>query len=204
MKRFMILAVTVFFIAGCATKGRQARTEGTAGGAVIGAGVGALAGALIGGKKGAAIGAGAGALIGGAAGYSYADNIAKRRQELAGKENDLDARINYARGVNQDTKEYNQRLEKEIKEMEALVAKVDQQQITQQKLEKKRQVLSQDVQVANDHLASAEKELQDLKNFQSQQPQTSDELDAEIADIEQNLAQLRENTSELASLSQRI
>ena len=69
---------------------------------------------------------------------------------------------------------------------------------------KKRQVLSQDVQVANDHLASAEKELQDLKNFQSQQPQTSDELDAEIADIEQNLAQLRENTSELASLSQRI
>ena len=201
MKQFIILAVTVFFIAGCATKGQQARTEGTAGGAAIGAGVGALAGALIGGKKGAAIGAGAGALIGGAAGYSYADRIAKRHKELEGKENDLDAHIEYARGVNQDTEECNQRLENEIG---ALVAKVNQQQITQQELEKERQALNQKVQVANDQLALAEKELHELKRFQSQQPQTSDELDTEIADLEQNLAQLRKNTSELASLSQRI
>ena len=201
MKRFVVLAVTVLFIAGCATKGQQARTEGTGVGAAGGAIGGALIGYLLGDEKGAAIGAGVGALIGGLAGYSYADNIANRRQELAGRENDLDARIKYAHGVNQETKECNQRLEKEI---EAQVAKVNQQQITQQELEKERQALNRKVQVANDQLALAEKELQELKRFQSQQPQTSDELDTEIADLEQNFAQLRRNTSELASLKQRI
>lgn len=201
MKRFMILAVTLFFIAGCATKGQQARTEGAGVGAAGGAIGGALIGYLIGDEKGAAIGAGVGALVGGLAGYSYADNIANRRQELAGRENDLNARIKYARGVNQDTQECNHRLEKEI---EAQVAKVNQQQITQQELEKERQALNRKVQVANDQLALAEKELQKLKGFQFQQTQRSDELDTEIADLEQSLAELRRNTSKLASLKQRI
>jgi hypothetical protein len=40
MKRLMILTAIMIFLAGCATPGQQARTEGTGIGALIGAGVG--------------------------------------------------------------------------------------------------------------------------------------------------------------------
>jgi hypothetical protein len=208
MKRLMVLVVALCFVAACATQGDQARTEGTAGGALLGAGAGALLGYAAGGSRGAAIGAATGAVVGGVAGYSYADGIVKRRQQLAGRENNLDARIAFARGVNQDTQEYNQRLVQEINTLEPqidrLAAKAKQQQITQRELESEKHALNKKVQEANDAAALTEEQLQDLKRFQARQTQTSDKLDAEIADLEGNLAQLRQNTSELASLSQRL
>jgi len=100
MKKIVALAIVVTLLGGCATTDQQAKTEGTVAGAGIGALLGAGIGALAGGGKGAAIGAGVGALVGGVAGYSYANTVVKRRQVLQGKENDLDARISYAQGVN--------------------------------------------------------------------------------------------------------
>src|SRR5512144_669755 len=113
MKRLIAVALIVT-MTGCATERQQAKTESTGTGTAIGAIVGAVIGSMAGGKRGAAIGAATGALIGGVAGYSYGDKIAQRHQELQGKENDLNARMNFARGVNQDTEEYNQKLRQEI------------------------------------------------------------------------------------------
>ncbi len=96
MNFLKIMAIVLLIVSGCATMNteQRARTEGTAGGAAIGAVLGGLLGLAVGGDtEDALIGAGVGALVGGAAGYSYADNIAKRRSELAGREEDLDARL---------------------------------------------------------------------------------------------------------------
>jgi hypothetical protein len=209
MKRLLALAVVVLFVTSCATQGDQARTEGTLIGTGLGAAIGAGIGYAIGGSGTAAgIGAAVGALAGGAGGYVYADRIAKRHEELAGKENDLDARVTFARGINEDTQEYNARLKKEVNELEPkiteLAAKKEKQEVTQRELEKEKQLLATRVKDANKQLALGQDELQGLKKFRSEQKKSSNELDQEIKTLEQSLAQMKSNTSALASLNQRI
>ncbi|MCU0588666.1 MAG: YMGG-like glycine zipper-containing protein [Syntrophobacteraceae bacterium] len=208
MKKLVVLALVLCLVPACATESQQAKTEGTLGGAAIGAALGAGIGALVGGGRGAAIGAGVGAGVGALAGYSYANNVVERRKALAGRENDLDARIQYARGVNEDARAYNQSLEQEIQtaelEINKLKAQSQQQQATRQALARKKQDLNKKVQEANESLALTQRELDDLRTFRSQQTQRSAQLDAEIKSLEKTEAQLRENASRLASLNQRI
>ena len=208
MKKLIVLSILIIFISGCATKGQQTRTEGTAGGAGIGAVIGGLLGYALGDEKGALAGAALGAALGGAVGYTYADNIANRHAELAGHENDLDARIAFAEGVNQDTQEFNQLLERDIAtlapEIDALSAQARQEKITQKELDKKRQSMEEKVEETEIALAAAEDELKDLKKFQDRTPDQSDKLDSEIAKLERNLKQLKKNTDTIASLSQRL
>ena len=208
MKAFLVLLVAVLFVTACATQADQARTEGSLVGAGVGAVVGAGLGYAIGGARGAGIGAGIGALAGGAGGYVYADRVAKRHQELAGKENDLGARIAFARGVNEDTNEYNERLKKEVGVLEPkireLAAKKESQQITQQELEKQKQALTARTQEVNKQVALCQNELEGLKKFRSEQKASSAALDGQINTLERNLAQMKANTSALASLNQRI
>lgn len=207
MKRLMTIALIIFLVTGCATEGDQAKTEGTAGGAAIGAAVGGILGRILGGDaKSTAIGAGIGAALGGAVGYSYADSIARRHQQLAGREDDLDAQIQFAMGVNQDTQEYNQRLEREITnlkpEMDNVVARIHRNDITQGQLEQERQKLDTKVTAADKQLTLAQRELNNLRSFQ--RTQTSNELDQQIADLGAKVATLERNTQALASQRQRI
>jgi outer membrane lipoprotein SlyB len=211
MKRLVTITFVAFLTTSCATQNQQAYTEGAGLGALLGAGLGAGLGAVIGGERGAAIGAGVGALVGGIAGYSYADNISKRRAAMAGKENDLDARIAFARGVNEDTQKINQQLANEINESAAKVNVLESQyktqQITAQKLETERQSLKTKVQNAGQQVKLAGEQLEDLKHFRSKQTVTSpgtNTLDIEITRLEGQLAQLKTNTTTLASISQRI
>jgi hypothetical protein len=211
MKRLVAIAIVAVFVTGCATQGDQARTEGTLIGAGLGAAIGAGLGYAIGGSgTSAGIGAAIGALAGGAGGYVYADRIAKRHDELVGKEDDLNARIAFARGVNEDTQEYNARLKKEVGELQPriaeLAAKKEKQEITQRELQREKQTLDTRIKEANKQLAAGEQELRELKQFRSEQKKTpkSGELDKEIKILEQNLAQVKSNTSALASLNQRI
>jgi chromosome segregation ATPase len=171
--------------------------------------VGALAGYLIGGSGTAAlIGAGAGALIGAAAGYSYANKIVQRQKELTGRENDLDARIKFTRGVNQDTEEYNRKLEDEIKAEEqqiaSLSADVSDQQKTQQRREALKQQLVAKVDDANKQLSVAKAQLADISTFRAQHPQPSQDLDVEIKKLELTVSQLETRTNTLAAMSQRL
>lgn len=208
MKSIGAIIFIVCLTAGCATQSQRAHTEGTAAGAGIGALLGAALGAAVGDEKGALIGAATGALVGGIAGYSYADSIAKRRAELAGKENDLDARIAFARGLNEDTQKYNEQLVNDINSLEAkvnaLATQYKEQQITQQQLGTERQVLENKVHNAQQQLQLATEQSDDLKRFRSQQTAPSDTLDIEITRLEGQLAQLKANTTTLASLSRRI
>jgi len=154
------------------------------------------------------IGASIGAAIGGAVGYSYADNVTKRRQALEGKENDLDARINFARSVNEDTQGYNAKLENEINALEPkidkLAARIKQNTIKTNDLKNEKEKLSKEVAQAENNLKLAETDLQGLKTFNAGQQKKSDELDGEIVKLEASVAKLRQNTTILASLSQRI
>ncbi|MCP4117723.1 MAG: hypothetical protein GY737_20460 [Desulfobacteraceae bacterium] len=196
MKRLIAVSVMMFFMVACATHDQRARTESTAAGAGIGAALGAGLGYLLGEKEGAVVGAVIGATVGGAAGYSYADSITKRQKELERKENNLDARINFARGVNEDTLKYNQDLEKQIRIREANIEKMTQ--------KAEQQALEKEIRTAEQNKALLKNGIEDLKNFQANQPQVSDELDAEIAELEKNLARLKSNTSKLASLRHRF
>jgi hypothetical protein len=208
MKAFLVLLVVVVFVTGCATQGDQARTEGSLVGAGVGAALGAGVGYAIGGAKGAGIGAGIGALAGGASGYVYADRVAKRHEALAGKENDLNARITFARGINDDTREYNERLKKEVGALEPKIAELEakrmNQQVTQQELQKQKQALTARTEEANKQLAVCQNELDGLQKFRSQQAAASSALDEQISTLERNLAQMKANTIALASLNQRI
>src|SRR5215470_6631164 len=181
MKRLIAVAVVVLLVAGCATQDQQAQTEGTAigalGGALLGAAIGGLAS---GNARGAAIGAGIGALTGGVAGFVYAHAIVKRREELAGKENDLDAQIKFARGVNQDTEEYNRKLASDVKayksEVDRLVEQTKKQKTQNDELIAKTEELDKKLETAKDGLASADEQLQELRSFKSQQTKSSKEL----------------------------
>jgi len=211
MYRPLAYAFVLLFVAACATTDKsdeRARTEGCLGGAGIGAGLGFAVAKLLGADDStAAMAAALGAAGGAVAGCSYADNLIERRNELKGKENDLDARIQYAQNLNTDTRNYNEQLVKTIAKLEPKVDKlamqVKQNQVTQKELEENRKALNNEVQVAEKGLNVAQQELTDLKNFRKTQGETP-ELDAEIKKLEQNVAQLRQNTTELASLSQRI
>lgn len=208
MKRLITFVIVLLFVSSCATQDEKARTQGTLGGGALGAGLGALIGAAAGGGRGAWIGAAAGGLVGAAAGYAYADKVVQRRKELAGREDDLDARIKFARGVNQDTEEYNRHLEEEMKaeeqQIDRLAKQVTDQQKAQQKRNELKQGLAKKVEDSQKQLSLAEQQLADLKQFRAKQTQASGSLDAEISKLEITLSQLKTNTTALASLDQRI
>src|SRR6266705_1901028 len=116
MKNSIRILVLSLFVASCGSD-PQTRSAGE------GAGVGAVAGAAIcafahcdRGQYAAAIAAGA--AVGAGIGYTLAANIEKRRQQLADKENDLDARLEYVRGLNQDTEQFNRKVREQVAQMQ--------------------------------------------------------------------------------------
>ena len=161
MKLLATGIVILCFVTGCSTPSQRAKAEGVLGGGLVGAGLGAAIGFAVGGPRGAMIGAAIGAGTGSVVGYSYADNVTKRHKELAGRENDLDARIEFARGVNEDTEEYNRRLQEDLRQSEA---KIDQLKAKGGKSPEEKRALSAKVEDANKQLARAEQEMQGLKN----------------------------------------
>ena len=213
MKRLIALSVIVGFLSSCATLEDQAKLEGCGIGAVGGAAVGAIIGVLAGGGRGAAIGAGAGAVGGCVTGYVLASQIAKRREQLVGKENDLDARIEYARGLNEDSEAYNKQLAKDVASVtstaDQLAKQTEKQRQDNKSLVKTREQLQEKVESAKTQLAAVEKELQDLKSFRAQNAKvtkgkSSKDLDAEIVALEDKVAKMKSNTTALANQSQRI
>ena len=213
MKRLIALSVVVGFLSSCATLQDQGKLEGCGIGALGGAAAGALIGLLVDGGRGAAIGAGVGAVGGCATGYVLASQIVKRREQLAGKENDLDARIEYARGLNEDAEAYNKQLAKDVDSVKSkadqLAKQTEQQRQDNKGLVKTREQLQEQVESANTQLAAVEKELQDLKSFRTQNAKvtkgkSSKDLDAEIVALEDKVAKMKSSTTALASQSQRI
>ncbi len=209
MKKLLIIIIYAALLTSCANQSQQAKTEGTA----IGAGLGALAGAGIGflaggDAKSAAIGAGAGALLGGLGGYAYADNMDDYHEELQGKENNIDAQIDIAKKMNNSLQEDNQHLQTKLaefnQEIYSLETQAKDQASKQNKLAATRQKIYDEQNKVKTGLASAKSRLSELEQLRNTNSSHSAELDDQIMKLKTTLDQLQQNSNALASLSQRI
>lgn len=200
MRRTLTATLCACLLAGCGAS--PERRSGAEGAAVGGLGA-ALVCKLAGGNDRTCAGvgvlaAGAGAVVG----YQYAERVQKRRAELAGRENDLDARIAHVRRLNDDTDELNRRLAQQV---EAAERDLGRGRLTEVRLASARTELDARVRTANEQLQAGQAELEDMKRFRSRQPaREAGELDAQIARLERSLAEAQRNTTSLASLRQRI
>jgi hypothetical protein len=213
----LIAVMLLALVTGCSTLGGTGGTGRSSGMAAlecgaVGAGLATAICIAAGGSAAACAGAAAG---GGALGagicYTYAQKYEKRRQELAGKENDLDARLKYVRGLNEDSEKLNQdlnaRVEQVSKRADKIVTQMREGTISQQQLVKEREELLKEENVAKDQVALEKSALEDMKQFQARQAQTgneSAELDAEIRKQERLLAETQNATRALAAQRQRI
>jgi uncharacterized protein YeaO (DUF488 family) len=205
MKTQVVTVLLSLIAIGCATPEQQAALEGGVGGAASGY----LLCKLLGGddKKCVAAAVVAATAVG-VISYSYASSLKKWRKELVGKENDLDARLRYVRGVNEDTEKLNQQLCQRVTQVtrhtDQVVASIQRKSISPEQLSKERDALDNEVKAANTQVALVKRALDDMKRFQAQQARKSRELDAEIAELQRLYAKTQRETSALASQRQRI
>jgi hypothetical protein len=155
----------------------------------------------------AEIGAGVG-IAGALACSLYAKHLEARRKELAGKENDLDAQIHYVQGLNADTQQLNANLAQRVtavtEDTDKLVAKIAQQQVTQDQLAKERKSRDDVVNTSRNEVAKGTEALQTAKQFRAQQAASSADLDAAIAQQEQLLAEAQRQVDLLAAQRARV
>jgi hypothetical protein len=156
----------------------------------------------------AKVAAGVGVL--GAAGcYVYADNLERRKRELAGHENDLTARLTYVRGLNDDAKLLNddltQRVAATTKKTDDLVAQIQAKKVAAEQVNRERQARDKQIEEANKQVARGNEALAEVKAYRTQAKPASTDLDTEIAkqevllkDAEQRVAQLTAQRARLA------
>jgi DNA repair exonuclease SbcCD ATPase subunit len=200
MKKTVCLIIMVVFgcTMGCVTTNTQKATiEGTA----IGAAGGAVIGQLFGkNTKSTLIGAAAGAAIGGLISYNLASDLDDEKKKLEGRENDLDARIQYANAVNEKTMKYNADLNAQIKTIEA---EVDTGKLKKDELAQLNKKLKEDQSRLNSELVELKKYRKSLMN--EQHPQNKiDTLDDQISSLQAQLDSLQLNVQKIAKLNRRV
>ncbi len=198
---------------GCATTsgGPSDQTRTKVEGTAVGAVVGGLLGYAIGGKRGAVIGAAAGTGLG----FLAANEVAKRKKAYATTEEFLDAEIASTQEFNHTALAYNEKISREVASLEeesaVLRAKFDRGQVDRQKLLAKRQELQkrlEDTQKLEKNL-SQELEIQTtiLEQGRKERPQDDPriaKLEKEVAALQKNLEKLREGSTQLARIDQRL
>ncbi|SHO51353.1 YMGG-like glycine zipper-containing protein [Desulfopila aestuarii] len=209
MRMVVLVLLICSLIPGCAGMSDQGRTkaEGTA----IGAVAGGLLGLVIGGEKGAAIGAAAGAGLG----FLVGNEVAKRKQAYANTEDFLDAEIASTQEFNKTAIAYNKQLTKEIasleKESTSLRAKYDKGKVDKKALAAKKNDLEK--QLADnaklEKTLSEELEVQNAILAQERKDRPADDkyiarLEKEVNTLQKNLETLRDGSTQLASIDQRL
>lgn len=195
-------------LGGCATTDTQ-RTQAE------GAGVGALIGGLLGYAVDRERGAVVGALLGAGAGFAVGNEIAKRKQAYATTEAFLDAEIARVDEFNRTATAYNARLRQDIvrleREAEQLQAQHRTGQARQEGLQAKRDELQQRIATSQDleQTLSAEYEIQTtiLKEERASRPADDPyivRLEREVQALQANLETLREGSTQLARIDQRL
>jgi len=203
-KKIMALAL-ILLATGCATQEQTASVECGA----AGIGIGFLACKLAGGSDatcaavGGAAGLGAGVLC-----YNLSAHLDKERQQLAGHENDLDARIKYTKNVNAETAAYNDQLKKQIdattQHTDALTQQIRQNTVDAQALSKERARQDKMHKDANDQLAAQRKALNYQHDLQAQYPFKDQTLTTELQRQQKLYAQTQSQIDALAAQRQRI
>ena len=141
--------------------------------------------------------------------YNYASEIRKRREQLVGKEDQIDAETRYLRDVNRDTEVLNRELSSKLNEVTArsdtAVESLAQGEMTQSELAQLRAILDNEVSFAHRQLDAATSELQAAEQYRSRQTlPTSEALDAQIARLQALLKEAQRQTSALVAQRERI
>lgn len=214
----MMFAIVIPGISGCANirdDKERTQTEGALAGAGTGAVIGALLGGLLGNGEGAAIGAAIGAAAGGAAGYAYGTHVAAEKGKYAKTEDWLDACIASLEETNQETKQYNAQLTKDIADLDTQTAQLKAgyknkkiskaaMQEEKKKVDFKLAEAKEKLKRANFELENQEKVLAEAKKSAEGQDGIAKKLDSQIASLKKHIGELERNTEELASLSSRM
>jgi len=209
MKGMVVIVLVLALLPGCATMSDQTRTK--AEGTGVGAVVGGLLGFAIGGGRGAAVGA----ALGAGAGFLVGNEIAKRKQAYANNEDFLDAEIANTREYNKTALAYNAKLSKDVaaldKESKALRAKYDKGKVDKKALEAKSDALQKKIDDSKKLENNLAKELEvqtailaDEKKTRPAGDQYIARLEKEVAALQKNLDKLREGSSQLAQIDQRL
>jgi hypothetical protein len=147
-------------------------------------------------------------LAGGALCYSLSDKMAKRRAALAGHENDLDARLAYVKGVNEDTVKYNEDLKKQVAELtdhtNAVAQQVKLNTADEKQLANQRKALDAALKNTDDAIASQKATLSDMRAYQAQHAASSQELSQQIVREQANLQDTQRQAAALANLKQSV
>lgn len=202
---FFMLSFATLAAAGCATPSRTAGAECAA----VGAGVGFVLCKVFGGSdQGCAAVAAIGGGLGGLGCYGYASSLEKRRESLQGKENDLDARIAYVRGLNEDGEKLNVALREKVeatsRRQDQLLAQVSQGKASSQQLAKERQQIGADLASARQQAALQQGAFEEAKRYRASLVRPSPPLDAELARQQQVVVQTQGYVDTLARLNERV
>jgi uncharacterized protein YcfJ len=203
------VALVLALLTGCAGTSDQTRTKAE------GAGVGALVGGLLGYAIGDGRGAVIGAALGAGAGYLVGNEVAKRKKAYATTEEFLDAEIASTQEYNETAVAYNNRLMKDIKALEkecaALRAKYDKGQVDKKTLLARSDALQKKIDDAKklEETLAKELEVQTAILAQEKKSRPADDqyiarLEKEVAALQKNLDKLREGSSQLAQIDQRL
>ncbi len=213
MKKIVNVLVVALLVCallpGCATMSDQTRTK--AEGAGVGAVLGGLLGYAVGGGKGAAIGA----AVGAGAGFLVGNEIAKRKQAYASTEDFLDAEIANTQEYNKTAIAYNAQLSKDVAQLEkestALRAKYDKGQVDKKALAAKSDSLQKKIDDSKKLEDTLAKELVvqtailvDDKKTRPADDQYIVRLEKEVAALQKNLDTLRDGSTQLAKIDQRL
>ncbi len=208
LETMVAAAVVVAALGGCAANDEQ-RTK--AEGAGVGAVVGGLLGYAIDRERGAVIGA----ALGAGAGYAVGNEIAKRKKAYATTEAFLDAEIARVEEFNDTAYAYNSSVRQDIarldREAEQLRTQYNAGQVRRESLVAKRGELQERIATSNDleETLAAEYEIQTaiLKEERRARPANDPyiaRLEHEVEALQANLETLREGSTQLALIDQRL
>jgi hypothetical protein len=189
-------------LAACATNQQTAAAQCGLGGAAAAYAICKLTGGSD--SHCAKVAAGVG-VIGAAGCYVYADNLERRKRELAGHENDLTARLTYVRGLNDDAKLLNddlgQRVAATTQKTDELVAQIQAKKIAADQVNKERQARDKQIEEANKQVAKGNEALAEVKAYRTQAKPASTEIAKQevlLKDAQQRVAQLTAQRARLA------
>ncbi|MBB3192399.1 glycine zipper domain-containing protein [Halomonas cerina] len=194
---------------GCAGMNDQERTraEGTTAGAVIGS----LLGYAIGEERGAAVGA----ALGAGAGYAIGNEVAKRKQAYASTEDFLDGEIARIQEFNQTTVAYNQQVRAEIARLQAEAGRMQRRvasgEMARAELQGERNAIAQRLEKSEALEKSLARELEVQQRILAEErgdrpynDRYLAQLTKEVAELQRNLNQLRDDSAQLASIDGRL
>lgn len=208
-KTILLMLLICTLIPGCAGMSDQSRTK--AEGTTVGAVAGGLLGLVIGGEKGAAIGALAGAGVG----FLVGNEVAKRKKAYASNEDFLNAEIASTEEFNATAMAYNQKMARDItaleKESKNLRAKYDKGKAKKSSLAAKNEDLQKLIaeNAKLEGVLAKELEVQTEIIAQEGKDRPADDqyiarLEKEVNTLNKNLETLREGSTQLASIDQRL